>query len=140
MFFEFSQGADRDGDAIYHYRCFLKTNKKLLVMRRFFFHFKITKQYLYCQSLFFVIFFLISCEYVFLPKVKIMPYYAIDVLRSMLRTRNLFRGCVIRTKMSCDNRNRIKTKIRYERKKNRLRLKMALKIQFQAYFEKFDIH
>ena len=69
-----------------------------------------------------------------------MPYYAIDVLRSMLRTRNLFRGCVIRTKMSCDNRNRIKTKIRYERKKNRLRLKMALKIQFQAYFEKFDIH
>ena len=62
----------------------------------------------------------------FLPKVKIMPYYAIDVLRSMLRTRNLFRGCVIRTKMSCDNRNRIKTKIQYQRKekkKNRLRLK-----------------
>ena len=43
---------------------FQKQTKKL-VMRRFLFHFKITKQYLHCQSLFFVNFSLVSCEYVF---------------------------------------------------------------------------
>ena len=119
--------AQRDGDAIYQYRCFSKTNKKT-GDEEIFFSLQNYETILALSIVVFCQFFSSFLWICFLLKLKIMPYYAIDVLRSMLRTRNLFWGCVIGTKMSCDNRNRIKTKIR---NKNRFCFEWLQKFNFK---------